>query len=178
MSTQHTLTCIAPVLPALSDYSFHPRRDLAVMVTPRTHCHFVIRHVRYAFLKFVLTTPLLHAWLRTFLPRRSIGFCSCWCSLTHGSHRRARWTFPACALHQLFVRLCDLAHDGLYCSHVCACTHRSLLLHLSLVFAFVSFCSQMEEHQNVQPATGTTEWNHSYFRGNSTLCTTLSPTVT
>ena len=76
-------------------------------------------------------------------------------------------TFPACALHQLFVWSCDLAHDGLHCSHFCAYTHRSLLLHLSLVFAFLSFCSQMEEHQNVQPSTGTTEWNHSYNTGNS-----------
>ena len=37
VSTQDTLTCTAPVLPALSDYSIHPRRaHLAVMVTP-TH---------------------------------------------------------------------------------------------------------------------------------------------
>ena len=56
-------------------------------------------------------------------------------------------TFPACALYQLFVRSCNLAHDGQHCSHFCTYTHRSLLLHLSLVFAFVSFCSQMEEHQ-------------------------------
>ena len=62
-------------------------------------------------------------------------------------------TFPACALCQVFVWSCDLAHDGLHCSHFCAYTHRSLLLHLSLVFAFLSFCSQ--EHQNVQPSTGT-----------------------
>ena len=75
-------------------------------------------------------------------------------------------TFPACALYQLLVRSCDLKHDGLYCSHFCAYTNRSLLLHLSLVFAFFPFCSQMEEHQNVQPFTGTTEWNHSYKTGN------------
>ena len=74
-------------------------------------------------------------------------------------------TFPACALYQLFVRSCVLAHHGLYCSHVCACTHHSSLQHLSLVFAFVS--SQMEEQQNVLPPLGTTEWNHSYYTGNS-----------
>ena len=28
-------------------------------------------------------------------------------------------TFPACALYQLFVRSCDLAHDGLHCSRFC-----------------------------------------------------------
>ena len=76
-------------------------------------------------------------------------------------------TSPACALYQLFVWSCDLAHDGLHCSHVCAYTQRSLLLHLSLVFVFVYLCSQMEEHQNVRPSTGTTEWNHSYYTGNS-----------
>ena len=48
-------------------------------------------------------------------------------------------TFQACALHQLFVRSCDLAHRGLYCSHVCVCTHHSSLQqHLSV---FVSPCS-------------------------------------
>ena len=39
-------------------------------------------------------------------------------------------TFQACALHQLFVRSCDLAHRGLCCSRVCVCTHRSSLQHL------------------------------------------------
>ena len=39
-------------------------------------------------------------------------------------------TFLACALHQLFVRSCDLAHHGLHCSHVCVCTHHSSLQHL------------------------------------------------
>ena len=48
------------------------------------------------------------------------------------------------ALYQLFVRSCDLAHDGQHCSHFCANTHRTLLLHLSLVLAFVYLCSQMD----------------------------------
>ena len=76
-------------------------------------------------------------------------------------------TFPVSALYQLFVRSCDLAHDGLDCSHVCAYTHHSLVQHLSLVFAFVIFSSQMEEQQSVRPPCGTTEWNHSYYTGNS-----------
>ena len=42
-------------------------------------------------------------------------------------------TFLACALYQLFVRSCNLAYDGQHCSHICAYTYRSLLLHLSLV---------------------------------------------
>ena len=76
-------------------------------------------------------------------------------------------TFLVSALYQLFVRSCDLAHDGQHCSHFCANTHRSLLLHLSLVLAFVYLCSQMDEHQHVRPSTGTTELNHSYYAGNS-----------
>ena len=71
------------------------------------------------------------------------------------------------ALYQLFVRSCDLAHDGQHCSHFCANTHRSLLLFLSLVLAFVYLCSLMEEHQNVRPSADTTEWNRSYHTGNS-----------
>ena len=71
------------------------------------------------------------------------------------------------ALYQLFDRSCDLAHDGQHCSHFCANTHRSLLLLLSLVLAFVYLCSQMEEHQNVRTSTGTTELNHSYHTGNA-----------
>ena len=76
-------------------------------------------------------------------------------------------TFPVSVLYQLFVRSCDLAHDGQHCSHFCATTYRSLLLHLSLLLAFVYLCSQMEEHQNVRPSTGTTELNHSHYTGNS-----------
>ena len=76
-------------------------------------------------------------------------------------------TFPACALYKLFVWSCDFAHDGLHCSHLCAYTHRSLFLHLSLVLALVYLCSQMEEQQNMQLPPGTTECNHSYYTGNS-----------
>ena len=71
------------------------------------------------------------------------------------------------ALYKLFVRSCDLAHDGQHCSHFCASTHRSLLLHLSLVLAFVYLCSQMDEHQHMRPSTNTSELNHSYYAGNS-----------
>ena len=46
-------------------------------------------------------------------------------------------------------------------------THRSLLLHLSLVLVFVYLCSLMEGQQNVQLPLGTTEWKHSYHTGNS-----------
>ena len=46
-------------------------------------------------------------------------------------------TFPACALYQLFVRSCDLAHHGLHCSHVCVCTHHSSLQHLLFCVRFL-----------------------------------------
>ena len=90
-----------------------------------------------------------------------------WCFLTHGLTQEGLVTSLVSALYQLFVRSCDLAHDGQHCSNFCANTHRSLLHHLSLVLAFVYLCSQMEEHQNVRPSTGTTELNHSYYTGNS-----------
>ena len=59
--------------------------------------------------------------------------------------QRSLVTFLACALHPLFVKSCDLAQHGLFCSHVCACTHRGSLQHLSLVIAFGIFSSQMGE---------------------------------
>ena len=70
-------------------------------------------------------------------------------------------TFPACALYQLFVRSCVLAHHGLYCSNVCA--YSISLWCLPSLF----FSSQMEKQQCVRPPLGTTEWNHSYYTGNS-----------
>ena len=76
-------------------------------------------------------------------------------------------TVSACALHQLFVSLCDMVHGGQHCSQFCAYTQRSLLQPLSFVPVFVSLCSQMAEPQNVRSATATTEWNHSYYTGNS-----------
>ena len=77
-------------------------------------------------------------------------------------------TFLACALYQLFVRSCDLAHHGLYCSHVCACTHHSSLQHLPFrCLSSLLLSSQMEEQQNVQQPHGTTWWNHSFYTGNS-----------
>ena len=56
---------------------------------------------------------------------------------------------------------------GLRVPEVCVNTHRSLLLHLSLVLAFVYLCSLMEGQQNVQLPPGTTVWNHSYYTGSS-----------
>ena len=53
------------------------------------------------------------------------------------------------------------------CSHLCANTHPSLILHLTLVLAFVYLCSLMEGQQNLQLPPGTTECNHSDYTSNS-----------
>ena len=77
-------------------------------------------------------------------------------------------TFPACALHQLFVRSCDLAHHGLYCSHVYVCTHHSSLQHLHFrCLSLLSSCAHMDEPQCMRLPLGTTEWNHSYYTASS-----------
>ena len=168
VSTQDTLTCTAPVLPALSDYSFHPRRaHLAVMVIPRTHCHFVMqaRALRVPEVCFNHTPPsCLVAYPFTKMEYRvlyTLVLPDPWLT------QDGPVTSPVSALYQFVAWSCDLAHDCLHCSHFCAYTHRSLFLRLSLVFAFSSFCSHMEEHQNVRPSTSTTEWNLSYYTGNS-----------
>ena len=75
-------------------------------------------------------------------------------------------TFLACALHQLFVRSCDLAHRGLCCSHVCVCTHHSSQ-HLPFrCLPSQSFSAHMDEPQGMRLPLGTTEWNHSYYTVN------------
>ena len=78
-------------------------------------------------------------------------------------------TFLACALHQLFVRSCDLAHHGLHCSHVCVCTHHSSLQHLLFCVRFR--CSSVSIWMNfsacgclLAPQGG---MNHSYYKGSS-----------
>ena len=77
-------------------------------------------------------------------------------------------TFPACALHQLFVRSCDLAHHGLYCSHVCVCSHYSSLQHLPFrCLPLLSSRAHMDEPQCMRLPIGTTEWNHSFYTANS-----------
>ena len=84
-------------------------------------------------------------------------FCGCQCVIRWSAvftHRIDAWTLCFKSL-------------GQHCSHFCANTHRSLLLHLSLVLAFVCLCSQMEGQQNVQLPPGTTELNRSYYTANS-----------
>ena len=96
---------------------------LAVMVTPRTHCHFMMQARALRVPEFCddhtppsclvtnsLTKPRYRSVNTLVLPGP-------W--LTQGGPV----TFPVCALCQLFVRSCDLAHHGLYCSHVYVCTH-------------------------------------------------------
>ena len=134
------------------------------MTTSRTHCHFVMqaRALRVPEVCVNHTSP---SCLVAFpLPRWSTGFFYTLVLPDPWLTQEDSVTSPVSALYKLFVRS---AHDGQHCSHFCANIHRSLLLHLSLVLAFVYLCSQMEEHQNVRPSTGTTELNHSYYTGNS-----------
>ena len=185
LSVHGVLTSTTPVLPALSDFSLRPRhtqpsgvnaqcpatqpwfafRTAVSLHVPShlgslaqcTHCHFVMqaRALRVPVLCDDHTPPsCLVAYPLAKMGHRSVSTLVLpdpW--LTQGG----LVTFLACALHQLFARSCDLAHHGLYCSHVCACIHHSLLQHLSLVFAFVIFSSHMEEQQNVRLPLGTTE---------------------
>ena len=84
------------------------------------------------------------------------------------AHTQSPVTLPACALHQLFVRSCDLAHHGLYCSHVHVCTHHSSPQHLPFrCLPSLSFCAHMDELQGMRLPLGTTEWNHSYYTASS-----------
>ena len=124
--------------------------------------------MRYAFLKFVLTTPLLLAWLPYPFTKKEYGALNTLVFPDPWLIQEGPVTFPACALYQLFVRSCNLAHVGptlytfLLLQHIAACFCISLWC-----FASVAFCSQMDKHQNVRPSTGTTEWNHSYYAGSS-----------
>ena len=183
------LTSTAPVLPALSDCSLHPRHTrptgpgtqcpttqswfpfhtavcahvpahlgssrsvfvhagvdpcaprahLAVMVTPRTHCHSTMhaRALRVPELCDDHTPPSCLVTNSLAEPRyRSVNTLVLPDPLlTQGGPV----TFLARALHQLFVRLCDLAHRGLCCSRVCVCTHRSSLQLLLFCVRFRCF---------------------------------------
>ena len=104
-------TSTAPVLPALSDCSPHPRHTRPT--GPGTCDH----TPPSCLVTNSLAEPRYRSVNTVVLPDPL---------LTQGGPV----TFQACALHQLFVRSRDLAHHGLYCSHVCACTHHSSLQHL------------------------------------------------
>ena len=137
------------------------------MVTQRTHCHFMMqaRALRVPELCDDHTTPSCLVTNSLVKPGyRSVNTLVLpdpWLTQGPGS-------FQACALHLLFVRPCDLAHHGLYCSQVCVCTHHSSLQHLPFrCLPSLFFRAHMEEHQNMRLPHGTTGWNHSYYTGNS-----------
>ena len=151
---------------------------MVVMVIPRTHCHFTTLGVRCAFLILVTTTLRHRAWLPTHLRSQGVGLCIHRRSLSHRSHSGGLVTFLACALHQLFVRSCDLAHHGLYCSHVYVCTHHSSLQALSFrCLPSLFSLAHMDEPQNMRLPHGTTGGVTPTTR-HSALRTTLSPSVT
>ena len=86
--------------------------------------------MRHSFLNFVTTTSLHRCLVANSIVKLGLRFVNTLVLpdplLTQGGSV----TFLACALHQLFVRSCHLAHHGLYCSHVRAYTHYSSLQHL------------------------------------------------
>ena len=136
---------------------------MAVIVTPRTHCHFMMqaRALRVPELCDDHTPPsCLVTNSLAKLEYRSVNTLVLpdpW--LTRGGPV----TFSACALHQIFVRSCDLAHHGLFCSHVCVCTHHLPFRCLPLL----SSRAHMDEPQCMRLPLGTTERNHSHYTVNS-----------
>ena len=137
------------------------------MVTPRTHCHFMMqaRALRVPELCDDHTPP--SCLVTNSLAKPSYRSVNTLVLLTHCSHKEAR-SFPACALHQLFVRSCDLAQHGLCCSRVYVCTHHSSSQHLPFrCLLSLSFCAHMDERRCMRLPLGNTEWNHSYYTGNS-----------
>ena len=74
---------------------------------------------------------------------------------------------PSVCILSAFCQVVRFVHPGSSGSHVTASTHHSLPLHVALEFVFATFSFQMEGQQNVRPPPGTTEWNHSYYTGNS-----------
>ena len=149
-----------------------PRAHLAVTTTPRTHCHFTMqaRALRVSELRDDHAPPsCLVTNLLVELRYRSVDTLVVPDPLlTQGGPV----AFLAYALHQLCVRSCELAHHGLCCSHVCACTHHSLQ-HLPVSVFTVSPCPYgTSEHA--------ASWHHRVesllLQGYSALSTTLSPT--
>ena len=145
-----------------------PRAQMAVMVIPRTHCHFLMqaRALRVPELcddhtlpSCLVTNSLAKSGYRSV---NTLVFPDPW--LTQG----APVTLPACALHQLFVMSCDLAHHGLYCSHVYVCTHHRSSQHLHFRCLSLLFSrAHMDGPQCTRLPLGTTEWNHSYCTASS-----------
>ena len=96
-------------------------------------------------------------------------------------------TFQACAMHQLFVRLCDLAHHGLYCSYVCACSHHTSLQHLPIrcLPLAIHFCGDLVRWRSrIVSARGfsscqnvhmTGVWIHTAAPNSTTLHLALDP---
>ena len=148
------------------------------MVTPRTHCQFTTqaRAPRVPELCDDHTPPSCLVTNSLAEPRyRSVNTLVLPDPLpTQGDPV----TFQAFALHQLFVRSCDLAHHFLYCSHICACTHHSSLQHLP--FCVCLRCPSVPIWMNFRTCgllLGTTVWKSLLLHGYSALSTTLSPTL-
>ena len=167
LSTPQSLRTFHLTLAALARCLFMQGWHLAVMVTPRTHCHFMMQaralrvpefcddHTPSCLITNSFAKPKYRSVNTLALPDPSL----------------TQWglvTFQAYASHQLFVRSCDLAYYGPYCSHVFVCTHHSSLQHLHFrCLPSLSFCAHMDEPQGMRLPLGSTGGNHSYYTGNS-----------
>ena len=150
---------------------------MAVMATPRTHCRCTRQARSQRVPEFCddQTPPSCLIANSVVEPR-----CPSVCTLALPSlTREGLVTFLVCALHLLFVRSCDFAHHGLYCSHVWAHAHQSSLQHLPFsVFAFVVFQCPHGENQHMRLPHGSTGVESLLLHMYSALRTTLSPTAT
>ena len=142
---------------ALSDYSFHPRRaHLSVMVTPRTHCHFMMQARALRVPEFCdnhtppsclvtnsLAKPRFRSVNTLVLPHPL---------LTQGGPV----TFPVCALYQLFVRSCVFGASWPVL-FTCLCLHTSQLDAASL---FGVCLRHFQFSDGKTPECAAASWHH------------------
>ena len=208
VSTQDVLTSTAPVLPALSDYSLHPRHTQPSgpnAQCPTTQSWFAFHTAASAHVSSHLgSSRSLRAAPRALLvysthplslrdagtgATRSCTFddhtppsCLIAYPLAKMVYRSVNtlvlpdpWltqegpvTFPACALYQLFRQVVRLGASW-PTLFTCLCLYTPQLLAASafLCSFLLSLRVHMDELQNMRLPLGTTEWNHSYYTGNS-----------
>ena len=138
------------------------------MVTPRTHCHFTMQ--------------------ASALPVPELGddhtppSCLVTNSLAEPRYRSVNTlVLPHPLLTQggpVIFRACDLAHHGLYCSHVCVCAHHSSLQHLP--FCVCLRCPSVPLWMNIRTCGCllAPQGGSLLLHGHPALRTTLSPAAT
>ena len=134
-----------------------PRAHLAVMVTPRTHCHFTMqaRALRVLELCDDHTPPS--------------------CMVTNSLAEPRFWSVDTLVLHDggipsvcIALVLRQVVRLGASWSVLFTCLYTPQLLAASafLCPSLLSLHAHMDDFQNMRLPLGTTGWNHSYFTGN------------